>query len=341
MPESPRAKARTKAPAKAPAKAKAKAKSRAGTLRALARIDLNLLVALQVLMEEKNVTRAARRLYITQPAMSKTLRRLRDLFADPLFTRAAHGLVPTPRAEELSLPLNTLLTRIESDILSGDFEPAEAEGEICITAPEFFAIGAIPRLLNKLQQEAPRLQIQSRNLLDNQEERLAGGSLDFSVHLRQRYPPEIVSHDLFTTKAVFWMRERHPLAGKKTLSARDLTKYPLIALHIPNIHDMELRNIRERLITSGIEGHPILRTSQLLTALETLTRTDGILMGPDFLGKFNFTEDHIVSKALPRGLVGPSIDDFTVPLCLIQHRRTLNSPLHTWLRELMLELFRR
>ncbi|HSF82215.1 MAG TPA: LysR family transcriptional regulator, partial [Anaerolineales bacterium] len=66
----------------------------------LARIDLNLLVALQVLIEEQSVTRAAERLYITQPAMSKTLQRLRELFDDPLFIRSGRGLIPTPRTAE-------------------------------------------------------------------------------------------------------------------------------------------------------------------------------------------------------------------------------------------------
>lgn len=305
----------------------------------LARTDLNLLVALKVLIEEKNVTRAAERLYITQPAMSKTLQRLRELFDDPLFTRTAHGLVPTPKTDELSTPLNNILAQIETSILTPDFDPAEAEGEIFITAPEFFAIGAIPILLDKLQQEAPHLQIQSRNLLDDQEEQLASGQLDFSIHLQQHYGPDINCYELFTTTAVFWMREQHPLANKEKLSRKDLTKYPFIALHIPNIHDMELHIIRERLINSGIEEHPILRTSQLLTALETLTRTDSILMGPDYLGRFKLTEGHMVSKEMPKGLAGPSVDDFEVPLCLIQHKRTHNSRLHTWLRELMLDLF--
>lgn len=78
-------------------------------LNSVTRADLNLLVAFQFLMEEKSVTRAAERLYISQPAMSKTLQRLRDLFDDPLFDRASHGLVPTSRAEALHAQLPQLL----------------------------------------------------------------------------------------------------------------------------------------------------------------------------------------------------------------------------------------
>ena len=73
--------------------------------RELAKIDLNLLIALQILLEEKNVSRAAERLFITQPAMRKTLSRLRQVFDDALFTRSGHGMQPTPRATELEKDL--------------------------------------------------------------------------------------------------------------------------------------------------------------------------------------------------------------------------------------------
>jgi DNA-binding transcriptional LysR family regulator len=81
--------------------------------RKLIRTDLNLLVALQILLEERNVTRAAERLSVSQPALSKTLQKLRDSFEDELFTRTAHGLVPTPRAEALAKELPALLEKVE------------------------------------------------------------------------------------------------------------------------------------------------------------------------------------------------------------------------------------
>ena len=71
------------------------------SIETLSRVDLNLLVSLQVLLEELNVTRSAKRLHVSQPAMSKTLLRLRNVFEDQLFTRSGRGLVPTPRALEL------------------------------------------------------------------------------------------------------------------------------------------------------------------------------------------------------------------------------------------------
>jgi DNA-binding transcriptional LysR family regulator len=100
------------------------------TATSLSNIDLNLLISLQVLLEERNVSRAAESLHITQPAMSKTLSRLRELFDDPLFTRSSHGMQPTPRAMELEGDLNAILGGISKLVSSPQFDPASATGEI-------------------------------------------------------------------------------------------------------------------------------------------------------------------------------------------------------------------
>ena len=94
-------------------------------VRRLARTDLNLLVAFQVLLEEQHVSRAAERLFITQSAMSKTLSRLRELFDDPLFTRSAHGMVPTPRAIELHGELEQLLQHMDYLVSYHEADPTQ------------------------------------------------------------------------------------------------------------------------------------------------------------------------------------------------------------------------
>ena len=98
--------------------------------RRLSRMDLNLLVAFQVLLEEQNVSKAAERLFITQSAMSKTLSRLRELFDDHLFTRSAQGMVPTPRAIELHAELEKVLLMIDSLVGEGDMGPRKLSGSI-------------------------------------------------------------------------------------------------------------------------------------------------------------------------------------------------------------------
>lgn len=108
--------------------------------RQLARMDLNLLVAFQVLLEERHVSRAADRLFITQSAMSKTLGRLRDLFGDPLFTRSSHGMVPTPKAIELQAQIQGVLSQVQSITTGQEFDPKTYEGEISIAVSEYVGV---------------------------------------------------------------------------------------------------------------------------------------------------------------------------------------------------------
>ena len=118
--------------------------------RRLIRTDLNLLVVLQILLEEHNVTRAAERLSVSQPAMSRTLQRLRDTFEDELFTRTAHGLVPTPRAEELRRELPDLLENIEHVLGDSDFSPDTYAGSFKLLMPPILCESLLPSLMAEL-----------------------------------------------------------------------------------------------------------------------------------------------------------------------------------------------
>ena len=120
-------------------------------LQRLSRLDLNLLVSLQALLEEKSVTKAAQRLFITQPDMSRVLQRLRDQLDDPLFTRTGNELVPTPRAKALEMRLPSLLDAILEMVSEGEFDPSTFVGEITVAVPEFVAISLISELTKKVE----------------------------------------------------------------------------------------------------------------------------------------------------------------------------------------------
>src|SRR5215831_20739913 len=96
-------------------------------------VDLNLLVVLDVLLEERNASRAARRLGLTQSTVSGMLARLRDALGDPLFVRARHGLRPTPRAEALAAPLRRWLEDARGLVAAAEFDPARWRGAVSIS----------------------------------------------------------------------------------------------------------------------------------------------------------------------------------------------------------------
>lgn len=302
----------------------------------LSKVDLNLLIALEVLLEERSVTRAAERLFITQPAMSKTLQRLRDLFGDPLFTRTAHGLVPTPKAVDLQQPLIAVLEQLESTIFEQEFEPAQAEGRIRICIPEILALGGIPALLQRFSLHAPNLRLQSRNILDDQLELLASGGLDFSIYVRRDFGKDIEVFPLSTFNVSCWFRRNHPLASKTSLSVEDLGKYPHVTLYLPNITDEEVSRLERPLIEGGLGIKPVFETTQLLVALEGLKQNDAIMLGPPAIGVYQAAKGLIVTHEL-QGI--PLVNEFNTEVCLLQHRRTLSSPLHRWVREQITEIF--
>lgn len=301
----------------------------------LSRIDLNLLIALQVLIEERNVTRAAERLFITQPAMSKTLQRLRDLFDDPLFTRASHGLIPTPKTDQLQEPLRRLLDMMHSTIFTTEFDPAKAEGIIQISVPETVAVGVIPMLLKRIYENAPKVQLHTRNILDDHLDLMMSGALDFSIYLPQEHKKDFEFYPLGTNSAVCWIREGHPLADKEVLDCDDILKYPHVAIYLPNITDKDMLRTEKIFREAGIMRNTMLETTQLLTALEVLSLSDALMLGPTYLAEFKLTKGHFVSKPI----VIQELNELQLSLSLIQHRRTMHSPLHNWIKGQIFEIF--
>ncbi|TQV73529.1 LysR family transcriptional regulator [Exilibacterium tricleocarpae] len=120
------------------------------------RVDLNLLVYLEVLLRERNVTKAANHLGISQPAMSNGLRRLRDLFDDPLLVRTSEGMTPTERARELEPVVRRVLLDVERVVQpQSDFDPAGSERVFRIMASDYAEATLMPGLLSELRVSAP------------------------------------------------------------------------------------------------------------------------------------------------------------------------------------------
>jgi DNA-binding transcriptional LysR family regulator len=124
------------------------------------RIDLNLLVAFLVLMEERSVSRAAQRLYLSQPAVSGALARLRELFDDPLMVRGRLGMQPTSRALQLEARLRPALASIHGALFEeSPFDPARAEHTFVIGMPDWVEMWLAPVLFGVLQRQAPSVRL--------------------------------------------------------------------------------------------------------------------------------------------------------------------------------------
>lgn len=292
----------------------------------LARIDLNLLVTLQVLIEERNVTRAAERLFITQPAMSRTLSRLRDLFDDPLFTRAARGLIPTPRTEELAELLPDLLASVGQLVTPPHFSPATCDQRFRIAVVEQFGQSLFGPLLAELQAEAPHIVIQAVDLSEGTEEHLAKGHIDFAIDIEK---PEAVDIDflpLLASEPSIISRRDHPLANNK-ITLKDALSYPHVRCF--PVDAIKAEPVFDSMLSAlGEQRQCFFHTSNLLTALQVVKSSDSLLAGPGFILNSDLLDQNFVALDLPKELQG-----METIIGLAQHRRTLTSPAHQWLTE--------
>jgi DNA-binding transcriptional LysR family regulator len=122
------------------------------------RVDLNLLVYLDALLAERNVTQAANKLNLSQPAMSNGLRRLREMFDDPLLVRTSEGMTPTERALELEPQVREILTNIDKAVQpKSEFDPGSAQRVFRISASDYAESTLFPAVLAKLRTQAPGL----------------------------------------------------------------------------------------------------------------------------------------------------------------------------------------
>ncbi len=121
----------------------------------ISRIDLNLLATLEVLISERNVTKAAARLHLSQPAVSAQLNRLRDLFGDPLLIPAHRGMIPTAKALALMEPLRQSLDQLRDTLQShDDFSPARAELIVAIACTDYVQAAVVMPLVLALREKA-------------------------------------------------------------------------------------------------------------------------------------------------------------------------------------------
>jgi len=147
-------------------------------------IDLNLLVAFNALMNERNVTRAATQVGVSQPAMSAALSRLRNLIGDPLFQRGSAGLIPTPRARDLALPVAAALRQIELAMVSPPvFEPTKASVTFKLGLQDYPTLVLLPALLEALEGTLPGLSVNVHafNDRDDAVDLLDAGVIDAAI----------------------------------------------------------------------------------------------------------------------------------------------------------------
>ncbi|NTS75985.1 LysR family transcriptional regulator [Catenovulum sp. SM1970] len=184
----------------------------------IANIDLNLLIYLDVLLREQNVTRAASQLNITQPAMSNGLKRLRNLLNDPILVRTSDGMSPTEKARKLQPVVRKVLLELEQALQpSEQFVAQESDRVYRIMASDYAASTLLPPLLSRLQVEAPHVSLDIMTPSDVTFHDVEAGKIDMAINRFEDLPISFHQKQVWMDDFVCLTHKDHPAADDLTL----------------------------------------------------------------------------------------------------------------------------
>ncbi len=289
----------------------------------LVRFDLNLLVAFDTLMTERGVTRAGRVLGITQAAMSNTLRRLRDIFDDPLFVKTGLRMEPTPRALELADPVRRALHEVHGALNQERFDPFKSVYRFRVGMVDYAAAMLLPVLLPFLQRTAPGVTLELVDVGgDEESSALESGTVDMVFSRFQWVPPKLMLYRLFQTIYVCVCRPGHPLVGSNLtmeafIRARHIHYYP---------RGMTTTMVDEALAAMGLHRNVSVRLYSLSLVPFMVADSDLLAIMPEVTARY-------VAKPLGLQIVSVPVEIPDLQLAMAWHPRSDQSPPNIWLRE--------
>jgi len=297
----------------------------------LARYDIKLLVALQVLLEEQNVSRAAERLSVTQSAMSKMLARLKETFGEELFIRTSHGIQPTEKALALRLPLADSLDSLKSLLTPKIFKASECERTFRISMLDNIATQVIPNVLQTLSKQAPNVKLQLKPWNRHSFDELASGQLDLVMNMVDIDRANFYQQVLNDIEVCVIVRKNHPLTLKNNISLDDFLAYSFIKVVIPELN--ENHELDEKMLSMlNKKRNIVLETTNANCALQSLINTDYVLFGAK--GKYDnmYQDMGLTTIEVPKQF---SVPDFQMKF--IWHQRQNLPAEQVWFRKLLLK----
>jgi DNA-binding transcriptional LysR family regulator len=298
--------------------------------RALSNVNLNLLVALEALLTTKSVSQAARRVNVTTSAMSHSLAALRDLLGDKLLVRVGGRMALTAHADSLRTPLAEVLGGV-TKLLDGAsaFDPKTTERRFVVAAPDFFSTLIVPKLLETLQTEAPRVEISIvPSVRRGNAWLLESGEIDLALGAVVDDAPGIRRLELCTETFACAARKGHPeIEDKLTLELYARVPHLVIALG----DDEHPTWVDEALAKKGRERRVALRTRYFMSAPLIIAESDLLLTAPSMLIDY-------FAKLVPLRVFQPPLALPSYPEEAYWHERYDSDPAHRFLRELFVRV---
>lgn len=293
------------------------------------RLDLNLLVVLDALLAEKNVSRAASRLNLTQPAISNSLSKLRQHFEDELLVKLGRQMVPTPLAESLRKPVREALVDLQAIAESRpSFDPATVEKVFHIVASDYVAATLLPAAVARLAEIAPGVSIHTLPVSEPTVGLLARGEVDFQIIPEEAtlsdHPHELLFEDRYV--CIAWSRNRFiqdPLSREQYLSAR----------HVITTFDSERMLAFDEAYVQRQGWH-----RDAVAQLPSFTLLPFYVIGTGQIATIHERLARLYAKTMPLKVITPEIDFPLLRERIQWHHNRENDPANIWLREFLIDV---
>jgi LysR family transcriptional regulator, nod-box dependent transcriptional activator len=303
----------------------------------LSRFDLNLLLALEALLAERHVTRAAERLYVSQPTMSGMLQRLREHFDDEILVRVGREMQPTPKAKALYEPLREVLLTVRGMMeAQPEFDPASTRRGFRLLLSDYATIVFLPRVVRYLGEHAPHTQLATEAIAANSNERMESGEADLVIApddwrlmgaLRQDEGLNRVP--LFSDRFVCVACAAHPEL-RESLSVEDFCRLPHAVTRFGgNAMTVEEAALRR----ANIDFEAAVVTPHFSSLLTLLPGTRLIATVQERLFKS-------LGATLPLRTFDPPVSIPSLNEALMWHPRNDYDPAQVWLRQVFIDIAR-
>jgi DNA-binding transcriptional LysR family regulator len=292
------------------------------------RLDLNLLITLEALLIEQNVTKAASRLHLSQPAVSAQLSRLRDVFDDPLLIPAQRGMTPTAKALELLEPLRQALDHVRATVAThSNFDPARARLTVAIACTDYLQAAVVKPLMLRLRSQAPGVRVALRNLdLPQLGAQMARGEVDLALMAPRAAAPSLRTRHLFDERYVLIGRRGHPkLRQGLTVAEFAQLEHVIVSLRGGDF----VTPVDDALAALGHKRNVVLSATSFLFVPELVAQSDFVALVPQRLVHDRAGQLQVVDCPFP-------VEGFEVGM--VWHERNHGHSGQRWVREALRSL---
>ena len=287
----------------------------------LRNVDLNLLHALYALLEERHVSHAAKRSFLSQPAMSRALDRLRETFGDPLLVRTGRVYERTPRGERVLRELESIMGRLAAMVQGEEFYPARNQERFRVGMTDHGSAILLPALLERVRKAAPHARLEISAWRTQAYEDVVAGRIDLALSA-EAVPPTLESEVIFNLDFVCLVGSTQPVRKRRFT----LKQYLQLPHALVETLGGQQTMVDRPLAQLGVKRRVALRLPFFLPAIFAIAKTDLVLTVPRKLAK-------ITGPIAGLRVVEPPREIEAFPYFMAWHSRLNTEPAHAWLRD--------